>query len=57
MSIFGTSDTDMDKLMILDTDTGSDTHMSENPGNGCGLGQTSDTRVRSSLTRALDLGI
>ena len=49
MRLFGTSDTDSDtdmyKVMTSDTDTGSDKGMSEN----LGQGQTSDTRVRSSL--------
>ena len=39
------SDTDSDKVMTSDTDMGSDKGMSENLGHG----QTSDTRVRSSL--------
>ena len=40
---------DSDKVMTSDTDTGSDKGMSENLGHGLGHGQTSDTRVRSSL--------
>ena len=43
------SDMDTDKVMTSDTDTTSDTGMSENLGHGLGHGQTSDTRVRSSL--------
>ena len=50
---FDTSDTDSDmdmgRVMTSDTDTTSDTGMSENLGHGLGHGQTSDTRVRSSL--------
>ena len=41
------SDMDSDKVMTSDTDTSSDKGMSEN--HGLGHGQTSDTRVRSSL--------
>ena len=56
MRLFGTSDTDMDKVMTSDTDMGSDKGMSENLGHGLGHGQTSDTRVRSSLIR-ISIGI
>ena len=51
------SDTDMDsdKVMSSDTDTTSDTGMSANLGHGLGHGQTSDTRVRSSLCCSLIL--
>ena len=35
---FWTSDTDMGRVMTSDTDTGSDTHVSENLGHGFGLG-------------------
>ena len=48
-----TSDTHSDKVMTSDTDTTSDTGMSENLGHGLGHRQTSDTRVRSSLLTAL----
>ena len=44
---FWISDTDMGRVMT--SDTGSDTHMSENLGHG----HTSDTRVRSSLIRSV----
>ena len=37
-NIFGTSDTDMNRVITSDADTGSDTHMSENIGHGFGLG-------------------
>ena len=47
------SDMDTDKVMTSDTDTTSDTGMSENLGHGLGHGQTSDTRVRSSLSHIL----
>ena len=42
---FGTLDTDMGRVLTSDTDTTSDTGMSENLGHG----HTSDTRVRSSV--------
>ena len=45
------SDTDSDKVMTSDTDMGSDKGMSENLGHG----QTSDTRVRSSVRSFLNI--
>ena len=50
MRFFGSSDTDSDKVMTSNTDTSSDTWlMSDDLGHG--HGQTSDTRIRSSLAR------
>ena len=48
MRFFGTSHTDMDKVMTSDTGSSSDTVMSEYEGRGHGHGQTSDMLVRSS---------
>ena len=48
-TFYGSSGTDVDRVMISDTDTILDKSMSENLGHGFRHGQTSDTCVRSSL--------